>query len=66
MQHTKKTAKLQKKKQYESNKTRALVRNQIESNKQIKHNKRKQKRENIIHEIIDLGRFVELAPINKI
>ena len=58
--------KLQKRKQYELNKKRTLIRKQNESNKEIKQNERKQKRQNIIDEDIDLGRFFEIALTNKI
>ena len=57
---------LKKKKQYELNKRRALIRKQNESNRKIKQNERKQKRENIIDEDIDVGRLFELATTNKI
>ena len=61
---TKKTLKLQKKKEYELNKRRKLIRRQTESNREIKRNERKQKRENMIDDF-DLGRFFELATSNK-
>ena len=64
LQKTKKT-KLQKKKQYELNKRRALIREQNESNKEIKQNERRQKRENTIDGDIDLGKFSELASSEK-
>ena len=57
---------LQKKKQYEINKRRALIREQNKRNKKIKQNERKQKRENIINEDFDLDKFFELASTNKI
>ena len=53
----KKKTKLQKKK---------LIRRQNESNRIIKKNERRQKRENLVEEDIDLGRFFELATSNKI
>ena len=51
----KKKTKLQKKK---------LIRKQNESNREIKRNERRQKRENIA-EVFDLGRFFELATSNR-
>ena len=51
----KKKTKLEKKK---------LIRKQNESNKEIKRNERRQKRENIAEDI-DLGRFFELATTNR-
>ena len=51
----KKKAKLQKKK---------LIRKQNESNREIKRNERRQKRENMAKDI-DLGRFFELATTNR-
>ena len=50
---------------YELNKRRTLIRKQNESNKEMKQNERKQKRENILDEGIDLGRFFELATTNR-
>ena len=47
------------------NKRRILIREQNESNKEIKQNERKQKRENVLEEDIDLGRFFELATTNR-
>ena len=44
----KKTSKLQKKKQYELDRRRALLRNQNVSNKEKKQTERKQKRENVV------------------
>ena len=64
LQKTKKTTKLQKKKQDELNKRRILIRKQNESNREIKQNERRQKRQKLIDEDIDLcdvGRFFELA-----
>ena len=51
----KKKTKLEKKK---------LIRKQNESNKEIRRNERRQKRENIAEDI-DLGRFFELATTNR-
>ena len=45
------------------NKRRALIRKQNESKKELKQNERRQKRENVV-EVIDLGRFFELAATN--
>ena len=59
------TTKLQKKKQYEVNKRRTLIRKQNGSNKETKQNERRQKRETMVEDI-DLGRFFELATSNKI
>ena len=55
-QKTKKKTKLQKKKQYELNRRRVLIRKQNESNREIKRNERREKRENIVEDI-DIGRF---------
>ena len=65
-QKTKKPTKIQKKKQYELNKRRTLIRKQNESNREIKQNERRQKRQNLVDENIDLGRFFKLATSNKI
>ena len=65
LQKTKKTTKLQKKKQYELIKRRTLIRKQNESNKEIKQNERLQKRKNLVEEDIGLGRFFKLATTNK-
>ena len=65
LQKTKKPKKIQKKKEYELNKRRKLIRRQNESNREIKRNERRQKRENMVDDI-DLGRFFELATSNKI
>ena len=66
LQKTKNTTKLQKKKkQYELNKRRNLIRKQIEPNKEINQNDRKEKRENMVEDF-DLGRFFELATSNKL
>ena len=42
-----------------------MTRKQNESNKEIKQNERRQKRENMVGEDIDLGRFFELATTIK-
>ena len=42
-----------------------MIRRQNESNREIKRNERRQKRENMVDDI-DLGRFFELATSNKI
>ena len=47
------------------NKRKTLIRKQTESNKEIKQNERRQKRENMV-ENVDIGRFFELATSNKI
>ena len=65
LQKTKRPTKLQKKKEYELNKRRKLIRRQNESNREKKQNERRQKRENIVDDI-DLGRFFELATSNNI
>ena len=65
LQKTKKKTKLQKKKQYQVNRRRVLIRKQNESNREIKRNERRQKRENIVEDI-DIGRFFELATTDKI
>ena len=52
-------------KQYELNKGRALNRKRNESNKEIKRNERKHKRENMVEDI-DLVRVFELATSSKI
>ena len=65
LQKTKKPTKLQKKKEYELNKRRKLIRIQNESNKETKQNQRRQKRENVVEDV-DLGRFFELATSDKI
>ena len=62
----KQITKFQKKKEYELNKRRKLITRQTESNKEIKGNGRKQKRENVADEDIDLGRNFELATSNKL
>ena len=53
------------KKIYELNKRRKLIRKQTESNKKMKQNERRQKREILIEADIDLGRFFEIATSNK-
>ena len=57
---------MQKKKEYELNKRRKLIRRQNESNREKKQNERRQKIENLAEEDIDIGRFFELATSNKI
>ena len=52
--------------QLQKTKKKKLTREQNESNREIKQNERRQKRENMIEEDIDLGRFFELATSNKI
>ena len=42
-----------------------MIRRQTESNKEIKQNERRRKRENVLEEGIDIGRFFELATTNK-
>ena len=42
-----------------------MIRKQNESNKEIKQNERREKKENIVEDV-DLGRFFELATSNKI
>ena len=64
LQKTKKTTKLQKKKQYELNKRKTLIRKQNESNKEIKRNERRQRKENMVEDI-DIGRFFELATTDR-
>ena len=56
LQKTKKKTKLQRKK---------LIRRQNESNREIKRNERRQKRENLVEQDIDLGRFFELATTDR-
>ena len=60
------TTKIQKQKEYELSERRTLIRKQNESNKEIKQNERKQKRENILDDDYDIGRVVEPATTNKI
>ena len=62
----KQKTKLKKEKQYELNKKRTLIRRQNESNRETKQNEKGQKRQNLIDEDIDIGRFFELATSNKI
>ena len=52
-------------KRYEINKRKAFITEQNESNKEVKQNGRKQKREKLIDEEIDLGRFFELTSPDK-
>ena len=56
---------LQKKKQSELIKRRTLIRKQNESNREIKQFERRQKRENLVEEDIDIGRFFELATTDR-
>ena len=65
LQKTKNPTKLQKKKEYELNKRRKLIRIQNQSNKETKQNERRQKRENIVEDI-NTGRFFELATSDSI
>ena len=62
--YKKKPTKLQKKKEYELNKRRKLIRIQNESNKETKQNERRQMRENMVEDI-DTGRFFELATTDR-
>ena len=64
LRKTKKSTKLQKK-LFDLNKRRTLIRKQNESNKEMKINERKQKRENALEEDIDIGRFFKLATTDK-
>ena len=48
------------------NKRRTSIRKQKESNREIKQNERRQKRQHLIDEPIDLGRFFELAASNEL
>ena len=43
-----------------------LIRRQNESNREVKQTERRQKRQSLIDEDIDLGRFFELATSNKV
>ena len=65
LQKTKKTTKLQKE-EYELNKRRKLLKKQTKSNKELKQNERKQRRENLVDEDNDFGRFFELASSDKV
>ena len=56
LQKTKEKTKLQKRK---------LIRRQNESDREIKENERRQKKEVLVEEDIDLCRFFELATSNK-
>ena len=64
LQKTQTKTKLQKKKQYELNNKRVSIRKQNESNREIKQNERRKKRENIAEDI-DIGRFFEPATTNR-
>ena len=59
------TTKLQKKKEYELNERRKLIRKQNESNKEVIENGRKRKKGNLIDESSDIGGLFELATTNK-
>ena len=48
------------------NKRRTSIRKQKESNREIKQNEIRQKRQHLIDEPIDLGRFFELAASNEL
>ena len=63
-QKTKKSTRLQQKKEYELNKRRKLIRRQNESNREKKQNERRQKRENMVEDI-NIGRFFELATTDR-
>ena len=65
LQKTKKPTKLQKKKEYELNKRRKLIRIQNESNKETKQKERRQRRQNMVEDI-DTGRFFESATSDSI
>ena len=45
------------------NRGRNLIRKQIESNKEIKQNERRQNREKLIDEDVDIGRFFWISKI---
>ena len=49
-----------------ADKKKKLIRIQNDSNREIKRNERRQNRENLVEEDIDLGRFFELATSNKL
>ena len=51
--------------QLQKTKKKKLTREQNESNREIKRNERRQKRENIAEEDIDLSRFFELATTDR-
>ena len=61
---TNRTTKLQKKKKYELNKRRKLIRRQNESNREKKQTEIRQKRENMVEDI-NIGRFFELATTDR-
>ena len=50
--------------QLQKTKKKNLIRKQNESNREIKRNERRQKRENIVEDI-DIGRFFELATTDR-
>ena len=56
--------KTKKKKQYELNRRRFLIRKQNESNREMKQDERIQRRKNMIEDI-DVGRFFELATTDR-
>ena len=47
------------------NKRRNLVRKQNKSNREKKQNERKQKKEKVLDEVIDIGRFFEIATTKR-
>ena len=55
---------IQKKREYELNKRRNLIRKQIKANKEINQDERRRNIENMV-EVIDLGSFFELATAIK-
>ena len=63
--HKTQLQKPKKEKQYELNRRRVSIRKQNESNREIKRNERRQRRENIVKDI-DIGRIIELATTDKI
>ena len=64
LQKTNKSTKLQKKKKYELNKRRKLIRRQNESIREKKQNERRQKRENMVEDI-NIGSFFELSTTDR-
>ena len=66
LQKTKKVPNLQKKKQNEIKKRKALLRKQNEMSEEIKQYERKQKRKKLIDDVFGLVRFFELATTNEI
>ena len=66
LQKTQRPTKLQKKKEYQLNKKRKLIRIQNDSNRVIKQNERRQRRANMVDDIdIGIGRFFELATTHR-